>query len=116
MQFVIICIDRFQNIMRSDQIDLKQFLTGSYWDDILCLSGNLFNVDGIVSLGLVSVGKYRHQWVWNVLDEDFEVSAMFQDEGDMCIIKYRLPFIVQGDFTNKRTKPSRYYFVKKNSN
>ena len=105
----MIFVDDKGRIMRSDQLDLQQFLSGTYWDDILVLSGDIFPVHNIYIVGIVSVGVQRFQWMWKTKSEDHMVSDMFDDYQDMCIMRGRLPFIAQGDFNPSRSRPRRYY-------
>ena len=96
--------------MCSDQLDLQQLLSGTYWDDILELSGDIFPVHDISTLGIVSVGVSRFQWLWLTRSEDHLVSSMFDDYEDMCIIRGRLPFAEHGDFNQSISRPRRYCF------
>ena len=97
--------------MRSDQVDLIQFLGATYWDKYLMLSGrHLFPISDIVVMGIVSVVGNRHHWLWEVGADDFTVADMFQAPGEMCVVQGRLPFAATGDFNPSRFLPRRYYF------
>ena len=97
--------------MRSDQLDLKQFLGGTFWDQFLMLCGrHLFPLSEVAVMGICSVQGQRHHWLWEVKPDDFTVAEMFHDMGEMSVIQGRLPFTATGDFNPTRFLSPRYYY------
>ena len=109
--FVLVFANPQGLTMRSDQLDLKQFLGGTFWDKYLMLCGrHLFPISDVAVMGICSVEGSRHHWLWEVKPDDYTVAEMFQDMGEMSVIQGRLPFTGTGDFNPSRFLPPRSYF------
>ena len=107
-EFVLFFYATDGSIMRSDSMDLMQFLSGQSWDDYLHLTGReLFPLSDVLLLGIARETPPRFYKQWSVKPDDLSMSRLFNNFGQIPIAVGILPFIDGGDFEVGDKKDTR---------